>query len=300
MKDLQELQKLTINRKDYIDFSNPNDIDLMGDQLLITKLDHSWGAPLPTIYYDGGLEQFDRLLSGSKDFELQVSFHMACFLNAIIFILYHPDYGIISKVGIWRHRLDKHETFENKDVIVIKEDRTINMIKSGIFGEGMTGVVASVAVGSLLKKIAGIKSKTTEGVEYKLYYKDPFDNDCWINIHSENRHKYETSMFILAAFPEIENSTGLELNKKQCYIATVCYGNIDCEEVKLFRWYRDNFLNRSWFGRVIIKVYYKASPSLSKYLNNHSFLSSFIKNNILDKLLMGINQKKRSFCYNMK
>ena len=100
----------------------------------------------------------------------------------------------------------------------MKEDRAINMIKSGLFGEGMTGVAVSMTTGSLLKKIVGIRSRITEGVKYKLYFKDSNDNERCINIHSEKKHKYETSMFIMASFPELEDSSELELNKKQCYI----------------------------------------------------------------------------------
>ena len=83
MSDLTDLQEHTKDRRDFVDFSNQHDILLMGKEMLLTKLDHSWGFPIPTIYYDDGIEQFDKLLEDKKDFELNVSFHMACYLNAL-------------------------------------------------------------------------------------------------------------------------------------------------------------------------------------------------------------------------
>lgn len=53
-------------------------------------------------------------------------------------------------------------------------------------------------------------------------------------------------------------------NKKGCYIATSIYGSYDCPSVWVLRRYRDTVLDKSWYGKVFIRVYYFVSPFLVK------------------------------------
>lgn len=57
------------------------------------------------------------------------------------------------------------------------------------------------------------------------------------------------------------------INKDEggCYIATAVYGSYDCPEVWTLRRYRDYTLNRTWYGRAFIKIYYASSPTLVKW-----------------------------------
>jgi hypothetical protein len=45
-----------------------------------------------------------------------------------------------------------------------------------------------------------------------------------------------------------------------CYVATMVYGSYDAPEVLVLRHFRDNFLQKFYFGRLFIKTYYKYSP----------------------------------------
>ena len=45
-----------------------------------------------------------------------------------------------------------------------------------------------------------------------------------------------------------------------CYIATAVYGSYDCNEVFALRKFRDEYLNKTFLGRIFIKVYYAISP----------------------------------------
>lgn len=56
-----------------------------------------------------------------------------------------------------------------------------------------------------------------------------------------------------------------------CYIATAVYGSYDCPEVWTLRRYRDNVLDKSWYGRLFIKCYYAISPSLVKWFGKSNW-----------------------------
>jgi cold shock CspA family protein len=74
---------------------------------------------------------------------------------------------------------------------------------------------------------------------------------------------------------------------KGCFIATAIYGDQDCPEVWEFRQYRDVYLRKRILGRLFIKLYYKVSPSLSKYLSKSDVLIGFIRI-VLDYILTRI------------
>ena len=52
--------------------------------------------------------------------------------------------------------------------------------------------------------------------------------------------------------------------KSGCYIATAVYGSYDCPEVWTLRRFRDNTLDRTWYGRAFIRTYYAVSPTLDR------------------------------------
>ncbi len=68
-----------------------------------------------------------------------------------------------------------------------------------------------------------------------------------------------------------------EEKKKGCYIATCVYGSYDCPEVWTLRRFRDKNLEKCWFGRAFIKVYYKASPVLVKCFGENIRFQRFFR-----------------------
>lgn len=62
-----------------------------------------------------------------------------------------------------------------------------------------------------------------------------------------------------------------------CYIATMAYGSYDHPQVMVLRWYRDNILQKSWYGRLFVKVYYYLSPKAVKLLRGHERINSAIR-----------------------
>ena len=74
---------------------------------------------------------------------------------------------------------------------------------------------------------------------------------------------------------------------KGCYIATCVYGSYDCSEVWTLRRYRDYVLEKSWYGRAFIKMYYAISPQIVKLFGNTFWFKRFwinFLNNIVEDL----------------
>lgn len=54
-------------------------------------------------------------------------------------------------------------------------------------------------------------------------------------------------------------------DKGGCYVATAVYGSYDCPEVWTLRRFRDDTLDRTWYGRAFIRTYYAISPTLVRW-----------------------------------
>ena len=96
---------------------------------------------------------------------------------------------------------------------------------------------------------------------------------------------------------EIENSNRSESaavvdrsKEKGCYIATCIYGSYDCPQVWVLRRFRDYKLDKTWYGRAFIKVYYIVSPMLVKWFGDRKWFKSFWKLK-LDKLIVELKNK---------
>jgi len=90
---------------------------------------------------------------------------------------------------------------------------------------------------------------------------------------------------------EATNNSDEELLRKvretSCFIATVVYEDINCEEVQKLRNWRDASLRKNVFGRMIIKVYYTIGEKLSQIIKPHLFARRLIKI-VLDALVKKI------------
>lgn len=89
-------------------------------------------------------------------------------------------------------------------------------------------------------------------------------------------------------FKKIEDFKQSLTPKKGCYIATMAYGNYNHPQVIELREFRDDFLSKTVFGKVLIKLYYKYSPSLVEKLKDKQNLNQIIRK-VLDKFIVFIN-----------
>ena len=80
--------------------------------------------------------------------------------------------------------------------------------------------------------------------------------------------------------------------KQGCYIATCVYGSYNCPEVRTLRQFRDNTLDKTWFGRAFIRVYYASSPHVVKFFGNKKWFNKIWKP-ILDRIVSKIQKRDR-------
>lgn len=77
--------------------------------------------------------------------------------------------------------------------------------------------------------------------------------------------------------------------KSGCYIATAVYGSYDCPEVWTLRRFRDNTLDRTWYGRAFIRAYYAVSPTLVRWFGKDSWFQALFRP-MLDRLVDRLRQ----------
>lgn len=77
--------------------------------------------------------------------------------------------------------------------------------------------------------------------------------------------------------------------KSGCYIATAVYGSYDCPEVWTLRRFRDNTLDRTWYGRAFIRAYYAVSPTLVRWFGKDSWFQALFRP-LLDRLVDRLRQ----------
>jgi len=71
-------------------------------------------------------------------------------------------------------------------------------------------------------------------------------------------------------------------DSKGCYIATVCYGDINTPQIILFKRFRDDYLLKFPIGIYLVNNYYKFSPYLAAKLRDNSFINKIVKYAFLD------------------
>ena len=62
-----------------------------------------------------------------------------------------------------------------------------------------------------------------------------------------------------------------------CYIATMAYGDYDHPQVIILRQFRDQVLDKTFFGKWFIKLYYQFSPKLVEKLKNKQRINTIIR-----------------------
>lgn len=73
-----------------------------------------------------------------------------------------------------------------------------------------------------------------------------------------------------------------------CYIATMAYGDYDHPQVLKLRRFRDEVLDKNYFGKLFIKYYYSISPKLVSLLKGQPYVNTTIQN-ILNQIIKLIN-----------
>jgi len=85
-------------------------------------------------------------------------------------------------------------------------------------------------------------------------------------------------------YKNIGNSN-LNTTNGSCYIATICYNNINHDDIIVLRKFRDKFLLNNMIGRMFVKSYYYSSPKITLLLKKYKFFSVYLKRWVLKPLV---------------
>lgn len=135
-----------------------------------------------------------------------------------------------------------------------------------------------------LMKLSELNKQTEFGWKIRI---NPYHNeiDAW---HWQNLTDISggniTQKVTSSGNGNVEKSRG-------CYVATLCYGNSECDEVLILKKYRDEVLVNTEFGRFLIKTYYLFSPKIVSLLNNKQKINNLIKNIVLEPMVRRIKKK---------
>jgi hypothetical protein len=81
--------------------------------------------------------------------------------------------------------------------------------------------------------------------------------------------------------------------KKGCFIATACYGAPDCAEVAVLRRFRDAVLLDSDAGTVLVRLYYRVSPSVAAFLRRRPLLGRIVRSVVLQPIVKMLGRAGR-------
>ena len=99
---------------------------------------------------------------------------------------------------------------------------------------------------------------------------------------AETRQRFDTNSRILT------NNLSASHNSGACYIATLVYGDYEQDQVLALRAFRDRVLLNNSFGRQFVRLYYRVSPTLVKWLQPYPFLQKPIRR-LLDCLVRKVS-----------
>jgi hypothetical protein len=68
-----------------------------------------------------------------------------------------------------------------------------------------------------------------------------------------------------------------KMKRSRCFVATSAFESPISFEVQFLRIYRDQTLKNSYTGRKFILFYYKISPSIASFLDQHKWLKPFVR-----------------------
>ncbi len=122
----------------------------------------------------------------------------------------------------------------------------------------------------------------------RQYYQDTKDNmnvgpPSFMMIHHLKETVFKNNINIQSELDKILDYE--KVSDKRCFIATACYDDYNSEEVIVLRNFRDNKLQKSFVGKIFVRLYYQISPTLANFIYKHDGLKSFIRRHILDRIV---------------
>ncbi len=192
----------------------------------------------------------------------------------------------------------RNETAENGKQLLAGARPFLNNIKSVLgstdeFYLGLSSRIASDAQGMCVSEINKLQEKIANAYDNAtkiaaiLLLKERV-NEAWnvtttigtMDLLQDFRIRYTQNRTILSNLKNqlaAVNTGRASGSSSGCYIATMAYGDYDHPQVMILRQFRDEVLDKSAFGKWLIKIYYHYSPKLVENLKSKKVINSIIR-----------------------
>ncbi len=235
------------------------------------------------INYHGGIPEYDEYLKTVKKNEITPEFAVVIYDEIVIFVLYRGE-NPFGGFAIHKESIIEIKSTHAQNLNIRKDSK----IKGGAleFISGTMGIVGGIVAVTVDALTTGKgKEQTVLGSVFEIVIKteQAEPETIVLSCTDKNKEIIEGHLKLLTIVRKTKNET-IEEKKKACYIATVCYGDIDSPEVSKLRQYRDEKLNKNFIGRLFVRFYYLISPTIADYLKGKSKINKVIKTYILDKI----------------
>ena len=136
--------------------------------------------------------------------------------------------------------------------------------------------------------------KKFEGRHYGSASESSLYIDKYCDLFGKSRNKHGRAAYDNRSqsnsYSGNSNFSSISRSSSGCYIATCVYGSYDCPQVWTLRRFRDFELNKTWYGRLFIKIYYAISPKLVKLFGKTKWFKKLWRKK-LDKMVTKCNEK---------
>ncbi len=102
-------------------------------------------------------------------------------------------------------------------------------------------------------------------------------SDLQYELYSNSGSSYSSS--------STASTTSKSNSSSGCFIATAVYGSEHANEVIILKEFRDNWLQKTPWGKMFVKIYYSLSPPIANQLTKHSTLKQITKRIIVVPVL---------------
>jgi hypothetical protein len=74
--------------------------------------------------------------------------------------------------------------------------------------------------------------------------------------------------------------------ESQCFIATAAYGTAMAREIQILRRFRDEYILTNPAGQALVDFYYRISPPVARFINEHPGLKPMVRAGLLPAIAM--------------
>jgi hypothetical protein len=233
------------------------------------------------VNYHGGIPEFDEHLKTYKKNEIIPEFGFTDYDQVVIFYLYRGTKAL-GGFPILKKDILEVKALHDQELYIRKDNKLGSALE--IISGAMGLVGAAVAITADALTTGNKNKKPTIGSLYEIILKTekPDPEKIILTCTTKNSSTVNVFIALLTTIRELKPEDSEK--KKACYIATVCYGDINAIQVVAFRKFRDTTLSKSYIGRLFIKVYYCLSPRIAHYLRTKKRLNRLIRLLLLDRI----------------